>query len=234
MTDGRAKTVPRRIRHTSRRNFAETRFDELNARYCFRPDCGTGGHRLGRLRSVHVRFVSPPHSSGASWEGEYDPKRKVIHLPRRSTHGPDYVDKQTMLHEMCHIGSLGHGLRFRKKLRHLADQGETWAADEAAGYEGPGTLWRDEKENIRDNLQQIAYEMKTRPSFREVERMIAANRAMRIAELRKYVPWLRSAWRKAVEDADRYDRLQARTVAERIQVYADFLKSIDEKKKAKP
>lgn len=43
--------------------------------------------------------------------------------------------RQTMLHEMCHIGSPGHGRRFRATLARLAGTGEGWASRERVLYE---------------------------------------------------------------------------------------------------
>jgi hypothetical protein len=42
--------------------------------------------------------------------------------------------RKTLLHEMCHIGTDGHGRLFRAKLRHLVRRGETWAQDERMYY----------------------------------------------------------------------------------------------------
>jgi hypothetical protein len=42
--------------------------------------------------------------------------------------------RQTLLHEMCHIGTLGHGRLFRAKLRRLAQRGEPWAKAERTYY----------------------------------------------------------------------------------------------------
>lgn len=42
--------------------------------------------------------------------------------------------RETLLHEMCHIGALGHGRPFRNRLRHLIRRGETWAQAERAYY----------------------------------------------------------------------------------------------------
>jgi len=42
--------------------------------------------------------------------------------------------RATLLHEMCHIGTAGHGRLFRAKLRRLARHGETWAQAERAYY----------------------------------------------------------------------------------------------------
>jgi len=42
--------------------------------------------------------------------------------------------RETLLHEMCHIGTAGHRRAFRARLRHLARQGERWAQTERAYY----------------------------------------------------------------------------------------------------
>jgi hypothetical protein len=42
--------------------------------------------------------------------------------------------RQTLLHEMCHIGTPGHGRLFRAQLRRLARRGETWAQAERIYY----------------------------------------------------------------------------------------------------
>ncbi len=42
--------------------------------------------------------------------------------------------RATLLHEMCHIGTPGHGRAFRAKLRRLATLGEAWAQEERAYY----------------------------------------------------------------------------------------------------
>jgi hypothetical protein len=42
--------------------------------------------------------------------------------------------RSTLLHEMCHIGTPGHGRAFRAKLKRLAARGERWAHAERAYY----------------------------------------------------------------------------------------------------
>jgi hypothetical protein len=42
--------------------------------------------------------------------------------------------RETLLHEMCHIGTPGHGRPFRNKLRRLARGGEAWARAERVYY----------------------------------------------------------------------------------------------------
>jgi hypothetical protein len=45
-----------------------------------------------------------------------------------------HASRETLLHEMCHIGTPGHGRRFRNKLRRLARSGEAWARAERVYY----------------------------------------------------------------------------------------------------
>ena len=44
-------------------------------------------------------------------------------------------EREVLLHEMCHIGTPGHGPEFQLKLARLAEQGETWAEAERKVYE---------------------------------------------------------------------------------------------------
>ena len=78
----------------------------------------------GRLPRHTVRWA-PLGVAGA--HGRLRPRARTILLARGL---PPRLVRQTLLHEMCHIGSLGHGRRFRTKLAHLARMGETWARRE--------------------------------------------------------------------------------------------------------
>ena len=88
-------------------------FDELNTRLF-----------EGRLPTYRVQRC-------ASHRGEHgfiDDATKTIWI----CDPPDV--RATLLHEMCHIGTAGHGRLFRAKLRRLAQHGETWAQAERAYY----------------------------------------------------------------------------------------------------
>ena len=81
-------------------------------------------HFAGALPKYAVRM-------GPSYGGEYgwiDETTRTIWLsdPTRL--------RETLLHEMCHIGTPGHGRCFRAKLRRLACLGESWAQAERAYY----------------------------------------------------------------------------------------------------
>ena len=88
-------------------------FDDLNGTYF-----------AGSLPKYRVRM-------GPSQGGEYgwiDERAHTIWLSDPSR------PRETLLHEMCHIGTPGHGRRFRIKLRRLARMGEPWAHAERAYY----------------------------------------------------------------------------------------------------
>ena len=78
----------------------------------------------GRLPTYRVRRREP--QSGE--HGFIDDEARTIWI----CNPPDV--RQTFLHEMCHIGTPGHGRLLRAKLRRLAQRGETWAQAERAYY----------------------------------------------------------------------------------------------------
>jgi len=82
------------------------------------------------LPRYRVIYGPPPGESACS--GYCDPKAQTMYVePRPPT--PAEL-RRKLLHEMCHVGSLGHGKRFQAKLRQLATLGEAWAAEEAEKY----------------------------------------------------------------------------------------------------
>jgi hypothetical protein len=88
-------------------------FDELNTRFFD-----------GRLPKYRVRWCAPHGRE----HGFIDEAAATICI----CDPPDV--RVTLLHEMCHIGTAGHGRVFRAKLRRLARQGERWAQAERAYY----------------------------------------------------------------------------------------------------
>jgi len=78
----------------------------------------------GRLPKYRVRRCTPRNEERGFIEEE---ARTIwICTPREV--------RETLLHEMCHIGTAGHRRAFRAQLRHLARQGERWAQTERAYY----------------------------------------------------------------------------------------------------
>ncbi len=78
----------------------------------------------GRLPKYRVRRCAP--RTGERGFIEEEARTIWICTPREV--------RETLLHEMCHIGTVGHGRAFRARLRHLARQGERWAQTERAYY----------------------------------------------------------------------------------------------------
>ncbi len=138
-----------------------------------------------------------------SLHGECLPERRLIRLDRSLD--PETM-RRTLLHEMCHIGSLGHGTRFQNKLLQLATQGEKWARDEAEPYRsnpGLGTALRD----LRQTLDDVAGQG-PRPSFPALVRRLSKDWGRRPKDLLRMAPWLKAAWRKACKEADEECRLR--------------------------
>jgi hypothetical protein len=161
-------------------------FDEYNAKYF--------GGRLPRYR---VRFVEFSLDR-LGWEGECLPKRRLIRIREQLPKGTNL--ERVLLHEMCHIGNLGHGPRFRDQLRRLSNRGVAWAADEIAMYEAAPT-WNQEMANLRGRLDEAAG-MNPRPTFTKLVASLAADLGMSPSRLRRAAPWLRAAWAAACRDAD--------------------------------
>ena len=111
-------------------------FDELN-RVFFE----------GRLPKYRVRRCEP-HSRE---HGFIDNAAATIWICA----SPD--PRKTLLHEMCHIGTPGHGRLFRAKLRRLARLGETWAQAERAYYLHEAIGMNADEWNV---LRQFAIDLK--------------------------------------------------------------------------
>ena len=89
----------------------------------------------GRLRRCKVR-VDPTLPTF----GRCSSKGGVIDLQPNDRQ----QQKQTLIHEKCHIGDRTHGRRFQKKLQAVADQGEPLAANELELLRGSPT-WNRER-----------------------------------------------------------------------------------------
>ena len=78
----------------------------------------------GRLPKYRVRRCTPRNGE----RGFIDEETRTIWICALGE------TRETLLHEMCHIGTPGHGRRFRAKLKQLARSGEKWAEEERACY----------------------------------------------------------------------------------------------------
>lgn len=112
----------------------------------------------------------------------------------------------TLLHEMCHIGTPGHGKRFQAKLTRLSEMGETWAKEELRLYE-TGETWNQSIRGLRLNLEEWVLQS-PRPRFSSIVRFIANDWGMTSHELLQKVPWLRAAWQKVCQESKEHKRLK--------------------------
>jgi hypothetical protein len=133
------------------------------------------------------------------WYGECLPARRLIRLKRGLTGAPL---RETLLHEMCHIGGpFHHGQRFQAKLAHLVAQGEAWAQAELDYYRQGHGSWPQHLRQLKAMLGDLA-SAQPRPSLVAVRRMAADTLACRPSEVRRKVPWLDASWRQACAQAD--------------------------------
>jgi hypothetical protein len=84
----------------------------------------------GRLPPYRLQFR--PFERGDQ-VGYYNRETRTIELATSLQPDPEQL-RQALLHEMCHIGSPGHGRRFQEKLSRLAAKGESWAEDQRRQY----------------------------------------------------------------------------------------------------
>ncbi len=104
-------------------------------------------NRLPRYRVVLCNLRGSLH-------GECLPERRLIRIDRSLDSG---TMRSTLLHEMCHIGCLGHRPRFQAKLMRLAKQGEEWAREQAENYRGQPSF-NQEMSNLRGTLDDVAWQ----------------------------------------------------------------------------
>lgn len=167
---------------------AQRLYEELNRRY-FR----------GRLPHYRVRFVRRlfPDSAGTFY-GRCDSDRKLILLRHDRAPGAPTL-RQSLLHEMCHIGAPGHGKRWQAKMRRLAALGETWAEQEAARYAEEIRHRRPFAAQIKDFLEQLAY---TEIAYRwpTVLRLTALEVGKKPRDLLHVAPWVRNVWTRLMKE----------------------------------
>jgi hypothetical protein len=149
----------------------------------------------GRLPRYRVTFAQP-RASG--WHGECFPARRLIQLSRGLS---GEMLRQTLLHEMCHIGSPDHGQRFQAKLARLAEQGEAWARGELEAYQDTLDTWNQLVARLKKGLEELA-NIQPRPRFATICRTAAYNLDCRPSEVLHKTPWLPAAWRNACVQAD--------------------------------
>lgn len=165
-------------------------YDELNGRFF-----------SGKLPKFKVVYSSN-FSDGFNPRqlGECDEKRQLIRISPALRDAPGQL-RQMLLHEMCHIGEIGHGKKFQLKLQRLANQGESWAALEAASYaEQP---WPVAEAHIRQGLYDAALDLsregQTLPH--RLDQATANHLGWSLKLLRRSMPWVDSTWRNARREA---------------------------------
>ncbi len=171
-------------------------FDEFNRKYW--------RGRLSRYRVIRRATLSDNDL------GQCRNKTRTI-LLRRDLDGE--LLRQTLLHEMCHIGpdsGYDHGPRFLRKLHRLARLGEPKLLEDIEQYDGTairreidrlkaeGKLGGSEipwRSDVWSHLDAFALE---RPLLRwaTVRRVLAAEYRMTPAQFQRRAPWAEREWRQ--------------------------------------
>ena len=142
-------------------------------------------------------------------EGHCDKRRHRILIDRSLSDGDQ---RRVLLYEMCHIGTPGHGRRFRAKLTRLAQMGEAWAGVERRQYEEARRLELPLTAQIRRALDEIATE---HPTLRwpTVRRILSTEMLAHGMNLSAVAPWAERVWRRL--RADHVKRLLLRLNTDR-------------------
>lgn len=146
----------------------------------------------GRLPRYRVIYGQPPGDPRAC-SGYCDPEALLIYV-EPSPPTPEVL-RRILLHEMCHIGSLGHGKRFQAKLRRLAAMGEEWATEEAEQYAKEIAYQRPVTARIAWAIRDAAVDIPAQ-SWPEVEGVIAVELGLGVAALRRAAPWAEGLWNR--------------------------------------
>lgn len=171
-------------------------FDEFN-RLCFEG-------RLPKYRVVLSNLSNMPSSA----HGQCNSDSRTILLSKRLS---ESELRGTLLHEMCHIGCLGHGKGFLNKLTRLTQSNDkwvrNWAIAEGKLYSKDNVIpWNALMSDIKDQIWQLAYRKSDYP-FRKVVANVAGLVGLLPKEVETKIPWLRNAWKKSVEEAKRVEQL---------------------------
>jgi hypothetical protein len=116
--------------------------------------------------------------------------------------------RQTLLHEMCHIGTRYHGKRWQAKMLRLADRGETWARDEAREYQREAPPFGARVKHVLEDYcwARVDGVMTWRRALTAVAREFGLTPGEFVAK----APWARRAWDRLVEDRRSVDAEQER------------------------
>jgi hypothetical protein len=151
-------------------------------------------HLRGRLPSYRVRRARLKRVLGYCSD-----ERRLI-VVQSDQRGPAL--RRLLLHEMCHVGSSGHGRRFQRKLRRLARRGEGQMLAECAEYDG-STIPKNIptislREAVWSDLESLALEH-PRMQWRRVRRILN-HYELAPAALRRLERWAEAKWRELSRD----------------------------------
>ncbi len=146
--------------------------------------------RLPRYRVRRACFDAP---------GQYGLCRqeKQTILIRPGLDGNDL--RETLLHEMCHIGSTGHGKRFQAKLARLESLGEKWAEKQRASYEEACRSASPITANIRHTIDDWVWQCADIP-WTQIRKLLAREVGLSPNRLIKAAPWVRRVWQREVAE----------------------------------
>ncbi len=172
-------------------------FDEFN-RLCFEG-------RLPKYRVILSNLSNMPPSA----HGQCDGDSQTILLSKGLS---ETELKVTLLHEMCHIGCVGHGKRFLNKLTRLALSNDewvrNWAIAEGKLYSKDNVIpWNVLVSDVRDQLWQLAYRNPSY-SFRKIVANVANLVGLVPKDVERKLPWLRNAWKNCVNEAKQVEQLK--------------------------
>lgn len=160
----------------------------------------------GRIPPYRIIYGQPP-GGPRGCSGHCDPGTRIIYV-EPSPPTPEGL-RRVLLHEMAHVGSLGHGKRFQAKLLRLARAGEAWAEKEAAGYAEAIPGWRPLTAVIAEQIRDLAIEHPDR-RWSELETLFAIELGRSVAELRRAAPWAERVWDREVSEIKRDRATQER------------------------
>lgn len=163
-------------------------FEELNAAYF--------GGKLPRYTVGFSRRLP----GGRHTMGRCDDEHKEIMISEDLA--PSWkVVRETLLHEMCHIGCPSHGRRFQERLKALADRGETWALEDLRDY--TEMTWPKIQALTKTALADAAMDLSRRGGTvpTRLTEGIANQLGYSLVELRRSMPWVDASWRIARREA---------------------------------
>lgn len=156
-------------------------------------------HFPGRLRGYKTRVGYAPGWSG---DGRCDTTRRVIFIAPGVAGKPESL-RALLLHEMCHVGTPGHGAAFAAKLDRLIARGETEVESEKGlpDYNVQGSV----RAGIYDAVVLDGYS----GSFHSLAVSVAREHGMTSATLLRRCPWAGRTFKNARRERAALDTVRA-------------------------